>query len=550
MLISLEINNIALIDALRIDVADSLTVLTGETGAGKSIIIDSVNLLLGARANKGLIRYGEEKARVQALFSVSDNTAQKLGEMGIEVEDGMVAVLRDITSDGRSVCRINGMIVTQNIMRDAAALLVNIHGQQDNQSLLNPKYHLSYLDSYAEDEAELSEYTGAYNDYKQIKARLDRLNSNEKERAERIDLLRYQTDEISAAAITEGEKEQLLEERLLIRNAEAINEAVAEATELLYDGEEVNAYDMVSRAANAVSKLGEIDAASKAAEKIFDIKYALEDAVGDVRALADGVEFSAVRLDEIEDRLDLIGKLERKYGGSEEEILKYFEAAEKELSELDISGEAGEKLAADCEKAAGKLKKTAEKLTAARKAAGKRLAEDIEKSLADLDMPKTRFSVSVREADFTAFGADSVEFLICPNIGEELKALAKFASGGELSRVMLAMKSILAAADDAETLIFDEIDTGVSGSAAQKIAAKLRAVAKTKQVICVSHQPQLAAAALNHLLIKKKTDGERTVTTVTTLGYDERIREVARIIDGNNPTDAALAHAKVMIDNA
>lgn len=550
MLISLEINNIALIDALRIDVADSLTVLTGETGAGKSIIIDSVNLLLGARANKGLIRYGEEKARVQALFSVSDNTAQKLGEMGIEVEDGMVAVLRDITSDGRSVCRINGMIVTQNIMRDAAALLVNIHGQQDNQSLLNPKYHLSYLDSYAEDEAELSEYTEAYNDYKQIKARLDRLNSNEKERAERIDLLRYQTDEISAAAITEGEKEQLLEERLLIRNAEAINEAVAEATELLYDGEEVNAYDMVSRAANAVSKLGEIDAASKAAEKIFDIKYALEDAVGDVRALADGVEFSAVRLDEIEDRLDLIGKLERKYGGSEEEILKYFEAAEKELSELDISGEAGEKLAADCEKAAGKLKKTAEKLTAARKAAGKRLAEDIEKSLADLDMPKTRFSVSVREADFTAFGADSVEFLICPNIGEELKALAKFASGGELSRVMLAMKSILAAADDAETLIFDEIDTGVSGSAAQKIAAKLRAVAKTKQVICVSHQPQLAAAASNHLLIKKKTDGERTVTTVTTLGYDERIREVARIIDGNNPTDAALAHAKVMIDNA
>lgn len=550
MLISLEINNIALIDALRIDVADSLTVLTGETGAGKSIIIDSVNLLLGARANKGLIRYGEEKARVQALFSVSDNTAQKLGEMGIEVEDGMVAVLRDITSDGRSVCRINGMIVTQNIMRDAAALLVNIHGQQDNQSLLNPKYHLSYLDSYAEDEEELSEYTEAYNDYKQIKARLDRLNSNEKERAERIDLLRYQTDEISAAAITEGEKEQLLEERLLIRNAEAINEAVAEATELLYDGEEVNAYDMVSRAANAVSKLGEIDAASKAAEKIFDIKYALEDAVGDVRALADGVEFSAVRLDEIEDRLDLIGKLERKYGGSEEEILKYFEAAEKELSELDISGETGEKLAADCEKAAEKLKKTAEKLTAARKAAGKRLAEDIEKSLADLDMPKTRFSVSVREADFTAFGADSVEFLICPNIGEELKALAKFASGGELSRVMLAMKSILAAADDAETLIFDEIDTGVSGSAAQKIAAKLRAVAKTKQVICVSHQPQLAAAASNHLLIKKKTDGERTVTTVTTLGYDERIREVARIIDGNNPTDAALAHAKVMIDNA
>lgn len=550
MLINLEINNIALIDCVRMDINDSMTVLTGETGAGKSIIIDSVNLILGARANKGLIRYGEEKARVQALFSVSERVSKKLLELGIETEDGMVAVLRDITADGKSICRINGMIVTQNIMRDAAALLVNIHGQQDNQSLLNPKFHLSYLDSYAGNDSELDEYGKVYDECREIKARLDRLNSNERERAERIDLLKYQTEEIFAAGLSDGEKRQLLEERVLIQNAEAINEAVAEATEYLYDSEEISAYDLISRAANAVSRLGDIESGAKAAEKIFDIKYALEDVVSEVRSLSDGVEFSRARLDEIEDRIDLISKLERKYGGSEKAALEYLEAAEKELLELDVSEEMGEKLISDYEKAKEKLSNAADRLTKTRKAAGEKLSAEIEKSLSELDMPKTRFAVNIDKADFTKTGADSIEFMICPNVGEELKPLAKFASGGELSRVMLAMKSILADADDADTLIFDEIDTGVSGSAAQKIAQKLKKLGDKKQVICVSHQPQLAAKALNHLLIKKSSDGERTTTTVTPLDYNGRIREVARIIDGNNPSDAALAHAKAMIDDA
>lgn len=550
MLINLEINNIALIDCVRMDINDSMTVLTGETGAGKSIIIDSVNLILGARANKGLVRYGEDKARVQALFSVSERVSDKLLELGIEAEDGMVAVLRDITADGKSICRINGMIVTQNIMRDAAALLVNIHGQQDNQSLLNPKFHLSYLDSYAENDSELEEYGKAYDECREIKARLDRLNSNERERAERIDLLKYQTEEIFAAGLSDGEKQQLLEERVLIQNAEAINEAVAEATEYLYDGEEISAYDLISRAANAVSRLSDIESGAKAAEKIFDIKYALEDVVSEVRSLSDGVEFSRARLDEIEDRIDLISKLERKYGGSEKAALEYLEAAEKELLELDVSEEMGEKLISDYEKAKEKLSAAADRLTKTRKAAGEKLSAEIEKSLSELDMPKTRFAVNIEKADFTKTGADSIEFMICPNVGEELKPLAKFASGGELSRVMLAMKSILADADDADTLIFDEIDTGVSGSAAQKIAKKLKKLGNKKQVICVSHQPQLAAKTSNHLLIKKSSDGERTTTTVTPLDYNGRIREVARIIDGNNPSDAALAHAKAMIDDA
>ncbi|MBS7297546.1 MAG: DNA repair protein RecN [Eubacteriales bacterium] len=550
MLISLEINNIALIDRVRIDAKEAMTVLTGETGAGKSIIIDSVNLILGARANKGLIRYGEDKARVQALFSVSESVEKKLFELGIEVEDGMVAVLRDITSDGRSICRINGMIVTQNILRDAAELLVNIHGQQDNQSLLNPKFHLSYLDGFAGNYKELDEYTKQYNICRELKARLDRLNTNEKERAERIDLLRYQTEEISSAGLSDGEKEQLLEERVIIQNAEEINEAVAEAKEYLYDGEEVNAYDLVSRAANAISRLSDIESAAKVAEKIFEIKYEIEDVASEVRSLADGVEFSRARLDEIEDRIDLIGKLEKKYGGSESAVLEYLEAAEKELMELDIGEEAGEKLAIEYNKATEKLAELAKNLTETRKCAGKKLSAEIEKSLSELDMPGTRFVVDVKNAEFTKTGADVIEFLICPNVGEELKPLAKFASGGELSRVMLAMKSILADADDAETLIFDEIDTGVSGSAAQKIAKKLSSLGKKKQVICVSHQPQLAVSASTHLYIKKNSNGERTTTTVKELDYNERIREVARIIDGNNPSDAALAHAKAMIDNA
>ncbi len=549
MLTNLEINNIALIDRLSVELEGGMTVLTGETGAGKSIIIDSVNLILGARANKGLIRYGEDKARVQALFEVSDSVSDKLLEMGVDVADNQVAVLRDITADGKSVCRINGMIVTQSILKEAAELLVNIHGQQDNQSLLNPKHHLSYLDSFAHNEKEFGVYLKAYEECKAIRESLDRLNFSERERAEQIDLLKYQTDEIAAAALQVGEDEELSEERNIIENAQELMSAVAEATALLYDGE-VNAYELASRAANVISKLDGIGAAQKCAEKLYDIKYAIEDAVGEVRELSEGADFSPQRLDEVEDRLDLIGKLKRKYGGTIEEILEYLETASAELSELDMSEEDSERLTAEYEKALDKLKEAADALSKTRIKAGERLSAEIEKSLSELDMPKVRFSVDIKSADCTRTGGDSVEFMICPNVGEELKPLAKFASGGELSRVMLAMKSILADADDAETLIFDEIDTGVSGSAAQKIAKKLQKLGRSKQVICVSHQPQLAVSAKTHLLIKKGVSGDRTTTKLTVLDYDSRIAEVARIIDGANPSEAALLHAKAMIDDA
>ncbi len=550
MLTKLEIQNVALIDRLEVDLSGGMTVLTGETGAGKSIIIDSVNLILGARANKGIIRYGTDKARVQAIFDVPDSVREKLVQMGVEIDNSTVAVLRDVTADGKSVCRINGMVVTQSVLRDVAACLVNIHGQQDNISLLNPKYHLGYLDSFAENTAELTHYKEKYAKFKEIKERLLKLSTNEQERLERIDLLRYQTDEIAAAELSDGEKEELLEERALIQNAESLTGAVEEATVLLYDGDEGNAYDLISQAARALERLSEVSSAQAAAEKIYDIKYALEDAVHEVRALSDGVEYSPARLAEIEDRLDLIGKLERKYGGSIEAINKHYENALAELSELDGGTELAEKLEKEYKEAEKELKKAAEELRKTREAAGNKLSREIEKSLAELDMPKVRFAVDITPKDCGVSGADVAEFMICPNVGEELKPLAKFASGGELSRVMLAMKSILADADDTDTLIFDEIDTGVSGSAAQKIAKKLKKLGEKKQVICVSHQPQLAAAAGEHLLIEKTENESRTVTNLYRLDFDARVREIARIIDGNKPSEEALTLSRAMIENA
>lgn len=550
MLTSLEINNVALIDRLNIELEPKMTVLTGETGAGKSIIIDSVNLILGARANKGLIRYGEDKARVQAVFTVSGQTAEKLAELGIETEDGICAVLRDVGADGRSICRINGIVVSASTLRSAAQLLVNIHGQQDSSSLLDAKFHLGFLDSYAQNTAQREDYAHKYSEYVSLKQRLERLKSDEAGRAERIDLLKYQTEEISAAALSPGEKEELLNERALVQNAEQLTSAVGLCCELLYDGEQTSAYDLVSRTVSEMADIAGLERAQKAAEKLADIKYAIEDATDEIRAMADGVDFSQGRLDEIEDRLSVIERIEKKYGGSEKAALEYLDKASEELFELDMDDDRLAQLEEELAASEKTVRAAAAELTLARKAAGGRLAADIETQLRDLDMPKVRFAVDIAPAKLSALGADSVEFMICPNTGEELKSLAKFASGGELSRVMLAMKTVLTDDDGAQTLIFDEIDTGVSGSAAQKIAQKMRSLAEKKQVICVSHLPQLAAAAQNHLLIKKTERDGRTFTGVTPLDAEGRIAEVARIIDGSNPSVAALEHARVMIENA
>jgi len=549
MLLNLEIKNIALIDSVSAEIPQGMSVLTGETGAGKSIIIDSVNLLLGARWSREMIRYGEEKARVQGLFSVSDKVKDALLELGIEAEDNEVSVLRDITADGKSVCRINGMMVTGAVLREVSGLLLNIHGQQDNQSLLNPKFHLEYLDGFSGNEKEREEYKTAYNEFLKISKRLSDIENNKKEMEERRDLLSYQTEEIFEAGLRVGEMDELLGEREMVANAERIMEASTETSDLLYDGE-ISAYDVISKAEKALGRLSDIEKAEPLTEKILDIKYAIQDLAVEVRSMSDGIEFSPKRLDEIEERLNTIEKLTKKYGGSEEAVLEYLKNAEEELYSLDVSDEAVKKLLAEKSALEEKVCVLAENLTKTRETAAQKLSKMIEENLKDLDMPKVKFGVNFEKTEYTMSGSDKVEFMICPNVGEELKPIQRIASGGELSRIMLAMKSVLSDTDGVETLIFDEIDTGVSGSAAQKIAKKLKSLSRDRQVLSVSHHAQLAAISDAHFLVYKEENGGRTNTYLKELSKDERIMEIARITDGENPSREAIEHAKVMIENA
>lgn len=549
MLLNLEIKNIALIDSVSAEIPQGMSVLTGETGAGKSIIIDSVNLLLGARWSREMIRYGEEKARVQGLFSVSDKVKDALLELGIEAEDNEVSVLRDITADGKSVCRINGMMVTGAVLREVSGLLLNIHGQQDNQSLLNSKFHLEYLDGFSGNEKEREEYKTAYNELLKISKRLSDIENNKKEMEERRDLLSYQTEEIFEAGLRVGEMDELLGEREMVANAERIMEASTETSDLLYDGE-VSAYDIISKAEKALGRLSDIEKAEPLTEKILDIKYAIQDLAVEVRSMSDGIEFSPKRLDEIEERLNTIEKLTKKYGGSEEAVLEYLKNAEEELYSLDVSDEAVKKLVKEKSALEEKVCVLAENLTKTRKTAAQKLSKMIEENLKDLDMPKVKFGVNFEKTEYTLTGWDKIEFMICPNVGEELKPIQRIASGGELSRIMLAMKSVLSDTDGVETLIFDEIDTGVSGSAAQKIAKKLKSLSHDRQVLSVSHHAQLAAISDAHFLVYKEENGGRTNTYLKELSKDERIMEIARITDGENPSREAIEHAKVMIENA
>ncbi len=542
MLVALDIHNIALIEALSLEVKQGMTVLTGETGAGKSIVIDAVNLLLGERTNKGLVRYGTEKARVQGLFDVSERLGKILSEQGFESEDGQMVISREITAEGKSVCRINGTIATAGTLREIGAYLINIHGQHDNQALLNPSKHIDFLDDYAK--TDMGEYSALYQKRKDILKEIDRLTQNEQERLARLDLLEYQVNEIESAHLVAGEKEELTEQKNIIENAEKIVVSINEAYSCLY--EENSAYDAVSRACNALERILGIDSAiDEIQSKISEVRYIIEDSVHELSSYGDGVEFNENDLNDIEERLDLITKLERKYGGSIEAALDYYQSASEELDALSNADETVVKLQKELEGVEKEIGAESKKIARHRAEWGKKLQKEIEQSLAELDMPKVRFEVVIEQTEYTAKGADSVEFFICPNVGEQMKPLVQIASGGELSRVMLAIKSILS--DNVDTLIFDEIDTGVSGSAAQKIAKKLSALAKGKQIICVSHQPQLAAIADNHYKLEKRAEGERTVTDIKELQKDDRIMELARIIDGDNITETAVKHAREML---
>lgn len=553
MLTNLYIENIAVIEKTEVEFDKGMCVLTGETGAGKSMIIDSINIISGARTNKSLVRYGKEKASVTAVFDANGDIIKYLNEMGIDAEDGQIIVKRDITADGKSVCRINSSPVPLSQLRIIAERLVNIHGQLDNQNLLNPAKHLDFLDKFASVSELLGQYGKIYNKMQDIKRQIKEISTDEKEKAEKIDFLTFQTEEIEAAKLKKGEDELLEEQRAVIANAEKITLAINTAYSNLYDSAEIQpAYDGISIAVSELEDIAEYDAKIKSMyDKLSDIMYDLEDCTHEINDYAQSVEYDEELLDEIETRLDLINRLKHKYGGTIEAVMKYYNEAKKSLENITRSDEIIEELQEEYKKSRSELEKCSQKLSAARKKAGMVLQKEIEKSMHELDMKGSVFCVKITELpEFSPKGKDDVEFLISANAGEPLKPLVKTASGGELSRVMLSIKSILADADDVDTLIFDEIDTGVSGSAAQRIAAKLSGLGRHKQVICITHLASIAAMADIHFLIQKKVKDGKTSTTLKKLGHDDRICELARIIDGTDISEAAMQHAAQMLTYA
>ena len=553
MLNQLSVRNVAVIDKLDINLHDGVSVLTGETGAGKSIIIDSINMILGDRANKELVRYGTDKAVVQAVFDAPKSVINILEENDIDVEDGTVIITRQVTKEGKSVARINGMVVTLNILREISDRLINIHGQHDNQALLTPIRHITFLDAYADNEEYINRYKDILSKKREIEKKISSLEMDEQEKMQRIDLLEYQVNEIKKASLEKGEEDDLREQRDIYTNAEQITKSVNEAYMNLYEGDEIqSAYDGISIAVNEISQISDLNPQLKSIyDTLNEIMYSLEDTAHEIKEFGETVEFDEQTLNEIEERLDLISRLKRKYGNSIEEILAYLKKAESELNDIKLSDERTNELKEELKNITKELKEKGNVLTQRRENAAKVLEENIEKSLHELNMEKSKFKVSIEnDGTFYDNGMDKVEFLISTNPGEPLKPLVKIASGGELSRVMLAIKSILADSDGVDTMIFDEIDTGVSGKAAMSIAKKLAVIAKNKQVICITHLPQLTAMADNHYLIQKNTDGELASTTLKELDEEGRELELARIIDGGEVTELALSHAKQMLENA
>lgn len=551
MLNHLSVKNVAVIDELEVAFNSGMSALTGETGAGKSIIIDSINMILGDRANKELIRFGEEKAVVQAVFDANAQALTLLEENDIESEDNQIIISRRITSDGKSTARVNGTVVTLSLLRDIAGCLINIHGQHDNQALLTPQKHIKFLDDYAENDSLIEQYHSIYVKKREIEKQIKSLEMDEKEKMQRMDLLEYQVKEITSAKLTPDEDKTLSEQREIAVNAEKIKSAVNIAYENLYENDNVpSAYDSLSMAADALTEISELNPAiKKVYNTLKEAAYSLEDAAHELNEFGSSVDFDESVLNEIEERLDLISKLKRKYGNTIEEILNFLEDSKNELDAIKLSDEKTSALKSELEKVIKELEESGEILSKTRKKAASELQEKIEKSLQELNMEKSKFCVSVEDDnEFFENGKNRVEFLISTNPGEPLKPLVKIASGGELSRVMLAIKSILADSDDVDTLIFDEIDTGVSGNAALKIANKLAAIGKTKQVICITHLPQITAAANTHYLISKNTDGALASTKLTELDNQGRAAELARIIDGK-VSELALEHAREMLGN-
>ncbi len=552
MLSSVHIENIALITSLDIEFQKGFSVFTGETGAGKSIIIDSIGFALGNRADRDLIRSGEDSACVEAYFcDLSDETLRKCADCGIEPdEDGCIFIRRTIGTDGKGSVRINGRQVPISLLREISGYLVNIHGQHHNGELLNPDKHIGILDAYGETEKELSAYREVYNEYTALKKKLASLETDEKEKKRKIDILKFQIDEIKKAKLKKGEEEDLEFEKNKIRNAEKISKNVNTAYDALYGGNG-SVTEKIDRAVNSVRAVSDIiPNAEEYLEQLEDFKYRIMDIAELLYENIDGTDDDPdTVLDRIESRLDTISKLKMKYGSDIPQILDYLAKCEAELSEIELSDVISEEIKAKIKDITPKLEKTAKALTDKRNASGKKMSKLIMEELKFLDMNGVKFEVSIVNDEYASDGCDRVEFLVSTNAGEPFKSLSKTASGGELARLMLAIKCVIAEKDSVETMIFDEVDTGVSGKTSRKLGLKLLQISNEREVLCVTHSAQIASLGDSHFYVSKAEKGGRTSTSITELEDSERVDEVARIISGIGVTDSAREAARELIDN-
>lgn len=553
MLQILHIENIAVIERADIEFEQGLNIMTGETGAGKSIVIDALGAVLGGRVSRDLVRTGADRAVVSAVFS-SGGAISWCNENGIEPDDGNLLLMRNITADGKTSCRVNGVPVTVSQLRSLGECLLDIHGQNDGQRLLNERYHRSYLDSISNLSEYIDEYRRRYEKYREKEKECSSFEMDESEKERRIDTLTYQINELESAEIRVGETEELSSRRDLLKNSVRITQSIEEAFRALYGGDRSDgAVTLISDAENAAASGARYsDELSKISQKLTELRYSAEDAAEELRDLRESLDVSPEELDYIENRLALLRRLARKYGPEESDMLDFLENAKDELGNIEYAEEHLVRLQAECEKLRKEAQEAAGRLSEKRREAADVLEKRVENELKQLSMGSVRFKVEITSDPdkLTADGCDEVSFLLSANAGEELGKISKIASGGELARIMLAMKNVLAENDGIETMVFDEVDTGVSGIAAQRVGEKLCQLSRLKQVICVTHLPQIAVFADHHFEIRKEERNGRTFTLVVPLDVAGRKREIARLTGGDNVTEVTLASAGEQIENA
>lgn len=553
MLSELYIENLAVIEKATIDFSDKLNVFTGETGAGKSILINGINAILGQRVTKDIVRTGTDKAVISALFTdIGDNVLQVLDELGISAEDGQLFLTREIRSDGGSVARVNSRAVNVSVLKAIGETLVTIHGQHDNQILMAPERHIEILDSYAESEALIEDYHSSFRELQSIAKKINKIKTEQSKKEFRMAELADIVEEINALNIHEGEDKEIEAELNISKNAVAISEALYMATQLLSGDDDTDgAVEMTQRASKSVEGYTDImTEISPIYDRLSSAAIEMEDISEEIGSLLDSLDIDPKRYDYLNQRSDELRRIMKKYGPELDDVLTTLENSQNELDELSGAEQSLDELNKEKERLLAEVSKKAKALSDHRKKAGERFVSQVTEELEFLNMPKVKLVVQQKTGKLTINGMDSIEFLISANLGEEPKPIAKIASGGELSRIMLALKNVIAEKDSIGTLIFDEIDTGVSGRAAQKIGIKLKQISRLRQVLCVTHLAQMAVMADNHLLIEKNIQGDRTVTTVRTLDHEQRKYEIARIMGGENITELMLENAEQYLKDA